>query len=429
MVDSLTSAPASENSWPSLRMRLANLGAAMWSNWLWRVTLVYLATRVLSGLIFAAAMLIQPSVAGYWPQSGSSVNFFEFMNIWDADWYRKIYEFGFGPAQGYPKVLPLTPDGLVSENAWAFLPAYPFLIRILTAITSLPWVILAPLVSTAFGWVFSVFAYKLFVRRFNAKVSLWSLTLLLISAASPILQTGYSEAMGLALLAYALWLITERKYLLAIAPLALMAFTRPGVLAVAAAMAGIFVVRWWQHRNKLVEFAIEERIRMAVLGVTTFGLGLVWSEIATWFTGVPEAYMKTELYWRLWISPGEKFVPFDGWLKAGGFYFGTFLGPTVVLCLLAFVAMLMFTRSVRDLGLEMRMWAIGYILYLVAVFYPQSSTFRLLLPAFVLFGAFGRSTFYDKKWIKWGIVILSIATQVMWIFVAWHFEHPDFTPP
>ena len=379
--------------------------------------------------MYKRQLLIQPSIAGYWPQAGDSPSFLEFLNIWDADWYRKIFEYGFGPAQGYPKVLPLTPDGLISENAWAFLPAYPFLIRILSAVTTLPWMILAPLVSTIFGWAFSVFTYQLFARRFNAKVSLWSLTLILISAASPILQTGYAESMGLALLAFSLLLITDKKYLWAILPLSLMAFTRPGVLAMAAALFGMFVVRFWQHRNKLIEFSWRERIEMSILGVITFGLGFAWSQISTWYTGVPEAYMKTELYWRLWISPGEKFVPFDGWLKAGGFYFGTFLGPTVVLALLGFVAMLMFTRSVRDLGLEMRMWAAGYLLYLVAVFYPQSSTFRLLLPAFVLFGAFGRSTFYDKKWIKWGIVILSLATQVMWIFVAWHFEHPDFTPP
>ena len=125
----------------SLKTRASNLAATLWSNWLWRVTLVYLGTRVLSAVIFAAALLIQPSIAGYWPQEGDSPSFLEFMNIWDANWYRKIFEFGFGPAQGYPKVLPLTPDGLISENAWAFLPGYPFLTRILSAVTTLPWVI------------------------------------------------------------------------------------------------------------------------------------------------------------------------------------------------------------------------------------------------------------------------------------------------
>ena len=413
----------------SLTTRAKSLAAYLWSNWLWRVTLVYLGTRLFTALVFAGALLIQPSIAGYWPQAGDSPSFLEFMNIWDADWYRKIYEYGFGPAQGYPKVLPLTPEGMVSENAWAFMPVWPFLIRLLTAVTTLPWVILAPVVATAFGWLFSVFTYRLFERRFNQKVALWSLFLLLISAAAPILQTGYAESMGLALLAGSLLLISERRYLLALAPLTVMAFTRPGVLAMAAALFGMFVVRWWQHSKKLVDFPLEERFRMSILGAATFGLGFAWSQIATWYTGVPEAYMKTELYWRLWISPDQKFVPFDGWLKAGGFYFGTFLGPTVVLALLGFVAILMFSKSVRDLGLEMRMWAVGYILYLVAVFYPQSSTFRLLLPAFVLFGAFGRSTYYDKKWIKWSIVAFLAVTQILWIFVAWHFEHPDFTPP
>ena len=142
MVDGVTSSLEGKNAGSSLRKRANALAASLWSNWLWRVTLVYLGTRLLSGLIFVAALLIQPSVAGYWPQSGDSISFMEFMNIWDADWYRKIYDFGFGPAQGYPKILPLTPEGLVSENAWAFLPAYPFLIRILTAVTTLPWLIL-----------------------------------------------------------------------------------------------------------------------------------------------------------------------------------------------------------------------------------------------------------------------------------------------
>lgn len=409
--------------------RLRSIAQAMWSNWLWRVTLVYFGTRLFTLLLFALLMLIQPSISGYWPQAGPQPTLFEYLNIWDADWYRKIYEFGFGPAQGYPRVLPLTADGFVSENAWAFMPGFPFLVRLINAVTTVPWAILAPLVSTAFGWVFSVYAYRLFSRRFNANVSLWSLLLLLISAASPILQTGYAESMGLALLAIALWMIVERKYLLAIVPLGVMAFTRPGAIAMAAALGGIFVTRWWQSRRRGVEFAIDERIRMAILGCSTFILGLGWSQFSSWYTGVPETYLKTELYWRLWIIPGEKFVPFEGWLKAGGFYFGSFLGPTVVLALLGFVAMLMFTKSVRDLGLEMRWWAVGYLLYLVAVFYPQSSTFRLLLPAFVLFGAFGRSTYYDKKWIKWSIVVVSILTQILWLAVAWRFEHPDFTPP
>jgi hypothetical protein len=85
-----------------------------------------------------------------------------------------------------------------------------------------------------------------------------------------------------------------------------------------------------------VVFAFEERVRMAILGVATFGLGFAWSKISTWYTGVPDAYMKTQLFGVCAITPTAKFVPFDGWLKAGGFYFGAFLGPTVVLALLAF---------------------------------------------------------------------------------------------
>jgi len=42
---------------------------------------------------------------------------------------------------------------------------------------------------------------------------------------------------------------------------------------------------------------------------------------------------------------------------------------------------------VRALGPDLRLWSASYLLYLLAVFFPQSSTFRLLLPLSPLWGA------------------------------------------
>ena len=41
----------------------------------------------------------------------------------------------------------------------------------------------------------------------------------------------------------------------------------------------------------------------------------------------------------------------------------------------------------RRLGVDLRFWMLSYSLYLLAVFFPQSSTFRLLMPLSPLLGA------------------------------------------
>jgi hypothetical protein len=46
-----------------------------------------------------------------------------------------------------------------------------------------------------------------------------------------------------------------------------------------------------------------------------------------------------------------------------------------------------FEPHVRRLGPEMRLWSASYVLYLLVVFFPQSSIFRLLLPLAPLYGA------------------------------------------
>ena len=57
-------------------------------------------------------------------------------------------------------------------------------------------------------------------------------------------------------------------------------------------------------------------------------------------------------------------------------------------------ALLLFEPHVRRLGVELRLWSASYLVYLLLVFFPQSSIFRLLVPLSPLWGAFAlpRST-------------------------------------
>ena len=72
--------------------RLAN------SAWWVRVLAVYAATRFLTFLLFLVTAANQGD--NYWTKANPA--YFDFLNIWDVEWYGKIY------ARGYPNVQPLS---------------------------------------------------------------------------------------------------------------------------------------------------------------------------------------------------------------------------------------------------------------------------------------------------------------------------------
>ncbi|HPM52769.1 MAG TPA: hypothetical protein PK282_11100, partial [Rhodoglobus sp.] len=86
----------------------------------------------------------------------------------------------------------------------------------------------------------------------------------------------------------------------------------------------------------------------------------------------------------------------------------------------------LFTPWARRLGPDLRFWLASYALYLLAVFFPQSSTFRLLVPMFPALGAFAVPR---AIWYRVGIVLLFIAGQWGWIHIGWWVDGYDWTPP
>ena len=72
-------------------------------------------------------------------------------------------------------------------------------------------------------------------------------------------------------------------------------------------------------------------------------------------------------------------------------------------------------------------WPISYALYLLAVFFPQSSTFPCILaPLFPLLGAFALPR---ARWYRWGLVVLFLVLQVGWLLICWGIDGRDWTPP
>ena len=109
------------------------------------------------------------------------------------------------------------------------------------------------------------------------------------------------------------------------------------------------------------------------------------------------------------------------------------VGPVVAVCALSDLVLIvagffaaLFTPVVRRLGVDLRFWIASYALYLLAVFFPQSSTFRLLVPLFPALGALAQPR---SRWYRVVLVVVFIAGQAAWVHIAWWVDGYDWTPP
>jgi hypothetical protein len=375
------------------------------TRWWFAPVAIFLATRFVTTTIFLIAAYLQDD--NYW--TPAHPDYFSFLSFWDVEWYGRIFK------DGYPTVLPIDSNGSVQQNSWAFLPLFPMLVKL----TFLPWEIGAPLLATVFAFLFALIAHRLFVRVLGSgSKANWALVFVLTCASSPVLQTGYAEALGLLCIALALLAYLKRQHWLVAAALAVLAFSRPGVLAFAAMFGIIFLIR-------LMKRDPDGRLPLFLLGAWATLLGFAWPIIAAVVTGRPDAYFATEMAWRHGYTGSFEFTPFSGFIVAFQNFFGGPIGILIYLILVANLIYLFFAKEIVALG-EVRWYAAGYLLYLFAVFYPQSSSFRLLLPLFILGGALSLKASGVRRWVIAGFFVL---TQVIWVATCWMYATPDFTPP
>ena len=368
--------------------------------WFWPLA-IFLASRAITTFFFLVAAYLQGD--NYW--SAAHPDYFTFLNIWDVEWYGRIF------SGGYPSSLPIDLNGNVQQNAWAFLPLFPFLVKG----TMLPWAIGAPLLATVFACGFALVAHRLFLAVLgNLSKANWALAFVLTFAASPVLQTGYSESLQLLAIAGALLLFVRGKFGWIYPLLVVIAFARPGVLAFAAFFGLVFLIR-------LIQKNASGRLHLAGLTVWSLALGFAWPTIAGVVTGRQDGYYATEMAWR----SGQHFTPFGGFIVAFQSALGGLPGLLMFVVVVFNVGYLFFAKSVRALG-EVGWFAGAYFLYLLAVFFPQSSTWRLLLPAFVLAASLVLAV--PERYRRWVLVIF-LASQIVWIANCWMYAAPDFTPP
>jgi hypothetical protein len=299
---------------------------------------------------------------------------------------------------------------------------YPFLAKLLS-FGVLDWRMPALAVSVAAGFGAAVLLAALLMPHIGRGRALFAVALLSCSPLAFMFQTTYAESLGLALLLGVLVLVDRGRYLAAVPVALVLAFTRPGVLAVALAVGLQLVVRLVRARRGGPALPRAELLAGILLaGVCTLA-GFAWSGIAALVTGRSDAYFATESAWRALWMPDSSIALFSPWLFAANFWAtrvvgggpATWVGPLVLIVLVVGFGAAMWTPPARRLGSATRLWGASYALYLLAVFFPQSSVFRLLMPLAPLAGAITPRSWPGR------ILVLAVATalQALWLWVCY----------
>lgn len=359
-----------------------------------QVLLIWAAGTLLTGVFFLLSAASVPATP--WADAVPSLP--EHWSFWDSGWYERIVE------EGYPSVLPVDDSGAVTQNAWAFMPLFPYLVGLLS-LTGLSFFAAGALLSAVSSATSAVLLDRWLAPRVGPAVSLWAVALFWASPCALVLQVPYAEALALALVSGAL-LLVDRGHYLAAAPLILVAaITRP-----VGAPIALGVGLWW-----LWKALRQHDWDWPLAGLTIFAgasAGL-WPAIAWLVTGQADAYTATETAWR-----GGHLQPFLPWLSRSGEYVGTGLSGFLLLAILALAALALTSRPTGQLGDVARFWCAGYLLYLLLFFDPTTSLFRLLLPLAPLSWALAAALPTARA--RWAALLLGVVGQLFWISWIWN---------
>ncbi|CAB4863639.1 unannotated protein [freshwater metagenome] len=342
------------------------------------------------------------------PWTAENPDLFEFSRIWDSHWYRIIAE------TGYPAELPIDDDGRVGENAWAFMPVYPLIVRGLMAMTDAPFAIVSVVVSTVAFALFIVVADRFFRRIIGDSASLAALAVIAFAPVAPVYQVGYAESLGMLFLAVVMVGLTERRWWLAALFIPLAALTRPVGVPLTLTIA-IMAVMAWRGRS--------DRGPLAGLVVLAGLSAVAWPAIAWGVTGRPTAYIETEVAWRRPYIGNNGHGWGTGWWDSAVWWFHDD-APWVIGGLALFFVIVALLPATRRLGVVALAWTGSYVVYLVMVLFPQSSIFRLFIPLFPLAGVVARNRTFSIVAVAVGIV-----GQFFWVKWCWSVEGSDWTPP
>lgn len=394
---------------PAVRRSRVDIVAVIW------VLVLAIALRAMSALLmiraathpvaiagingirgFPAPSVMPPARHAYWAMASS----------WDGPWFRLIAQ------HGYPHTLP-THDGVIKHNAYAYLPAYPMLVRWTMHVTGARFPVVGSVIALLCSLLAAVLMVVLLTPRVGRFGAVACAVLVMAAPASPIFQMTYSDGPALLVLVAVLLALERQRWLTAAGLMILAGLTRP-IAAPLTVVVLVVVIAYWRSARPL---RAAEWARLLVL-VAASGLATVLWQVIAWIrTGDVDAYTRTEASWH----SDHQIVPFESWVQTINRTTGHPWGVVCLVALFAAYVLLILSPLAARLGPAMRTWCITYLLYIGAVsdYITSDVRFALLLfplPA-VLIGAASRRR-PSRTILLTAAVIVGIAfmtLQVAWI--------------
>lgn len=394
---------------------------------IWFPLAVYAATRLFTVVVVLIAQRSQVALPapngilrimfptdkapGYWVVMGN----------WDGQWYQQI------ATHGYPTTLPLTDEGAVDMNPWAFFPLFPLTVGGLMRLTGLDFYVVGAALATLLGAVAMVLLFRLVdeaVGRWEAVVAVVGLCTFI---SAPILQTTYTESLTILLVVTILMLVRARRYWWVAVALVLLALSRNVVMAMAPVIIAHAVVR---HRTEGDAFGRHDRILLGGLTIGSVALAGLWPVVIGLVTRTPDGYGQTMQAWRI----GSE-LKIGSWWSYLTFAYG-WVGAAFGIVVVATFAWFMLTHRTWRWGPEIWGWAGAYPAYqlLVTNTGPSRLRYAILAFPFTLFIAWFLRL---KPWRRWkmiglaGVVVLGLAQQVWWLqnyLIVSHLDGPIYFP-
>ncbi len=334
--------------------------------------IVYAASRLLA--------LLAMWVSATWFQTPAGVGHLDptlgdILGSWDGVWYERIAR------QGYPVPLPADPDtGLLTYSAWAFYPGFPMLVRLLM-LTGLPFLAAAVALNVVLGaaavllvWRCLHFALHARPQPARDRLALVAAALWCLYPATGILLMPYTEALACLLVAWSLLLLMQRRYLAVAAVALALGFTRGVAPALGCAVVAHLVLRWREDRAAGTRPLDGDGARAGLMVAATAASSVAWPVLVGVASGLPMAFFDVQAAWGQNPESG----PFVLWVAWAWDAHGV-VGVLVLLALVGTYISLVLGRHGAWLAMELRVWALAYPLYLLAVVRPITSMWRFLL--------------------------------------------------
>ena len=220
---------------------------------------------------------------------------------WDAHWYRRIAEHGYGHVR-------VAPDGRALAD-YVFFPLYPWTERLVSGLTGLTVMHAGLAISAACSVVAAAGIFVVGSKVVGRRAALVLVALWSVLPIAVVQSMAYSESLFTALTAWTFVALLRDRYLLAGALACLAGLTRPSGAAVVAAVVVAAAVRLRSTPTR----PAPERARLCV-GAALAPLGtLGFLGYVGWQRGEPAGYLHAASGWGNGIDGGAAFA---GWAVA-----------------------------------------------------------------------------------------------------------------